>query len=366
MIRSTVANEPRVYVLIVNWHGWQDTIECLESLLRQAYGSFRIVVCNNDPADDSLEKIQEWAAGRMISGAAPEHPLAELWDPPVTKPIEVVRYTRAEAETRGAGDDGGARLVLIETGDNLGFAGGNNVGLRYVQRQPDAAYVWLLNNDTVVAPDALSSLVKLAEARPDAGIIGSKLLHYDRSDILQTAAGGTVVSWRGLTTHLGEDEPDEGQWDEVIEVDYVTGASMLVRRSLLESVGELDERYFLYSEEVDWCLRSRAIGWTLLYAPGSRVWHKGGQSVQYRSPLHDYYTVRSMLLLVRKFHPMLLPFTFLYSLYRCLAPKVVRRQGRRFGAVILAYRDFLRMVISPAAMARPPRPSFGRAPSAPR
>jgi GT2 family glycosyltransferase len=115
----------------------------------------------------------------------------------------------------------------------------------------------------------------------------------------------------------------------------------VVLQRLLDAVGEMDERYFLYSEEVDWCLRSRELGWRLGFAPRSIVWHKGGQSVGYSSPLHDYHTTRGMLLVVHRFYPHLLPLAIGYSLFRCLAPKIVRLELTRFRAVMRAYSDLL-------------------------
>ncbi len=330
-------SEPKTYVLLLNWRGWRDTIECLESVFRQEYPSYRVVVCDNDSGNGSLERIAAWARGELESPVPAGPPLRRLCSPAVPKPIRYVDLTREEAE-RGEGED--APLVLIQTGANLGYAGGNNVGIRYVRARGDGSYVWLLNNDTVIHPRALQSMVQTAEEDPDVGMVGSRLLYYDDPERIQAIAGGTVVRWSGLTRHLGADQTDLERWSDVVEPDYITGASMLVRDALLESVGLLDERYFLYSEEVDWCLRARERGWRLVYSPGSTVWHKGGQSVQYKSPLHDYHVLRGMLLLVRRFHPGLLPVALLYSLYRCLAPKVVRLQYARFRAVLRAYRDF--------------------------
>lgn len=330
-------DNPKVYVLLLNWRGWQDTIECLESVFRQDHSCYRVVVCDNDSDNGSLEQIVAWARGERTAPAPADAELRPLCSPGVPKPIPYVELNRAEAEHGKGGD---APLVLIQTGANLGYAGGNNVGLRYAQSRGDAAYVWLLNNDTVIHPRALAALVETAEENPRAGMVGSRLMYYGDPGRIQAIAGGTVLSWSGLTRHLGAEQTDVGRWSEVIEPDYVTGASMLVRSAVLDDVGLLDERYFLYSEEVDWCLRAREAGWRLLYAPGSTVWHKGGQSVQYSSPLHDYHTVRGMLLLVRRFYPARLPVALLYSVYRCLAPKLIRLQGTRLRAVLRAYRDF--------------------------
>ncbi|MDP9349611.1 MAG: glycosyltransferase family 2 protein [Gemmatimonadota bacterium] len=329
--------DPKVYVLLLNWRGWKDTIECLESVLRQPYPRYQVIVCDNDSGDGSLERIAAWARGELAADAALGHLVSARSTPPVRKPVPCVHLTREEAEC-GAGD---APLVLVQTGGNLGFAGGNNVGLRYAMARGDAAYVWLLNNDTVVDPGALLAMVQVAESDPEVGMVGSKLLYYDEPGRIQAAGGGRVIPWQGLTAFLGEGEEDRRQWEEPLDPDYITGASLLVRASLVEELGGLDERYFLYSEEVDWCLRARERGWRLRYAPGSLVWHKGGKSVGHRSALHDYHTVRGMLLLVRRFYPALLPAAFLYSMYRCVAPKVFRLQFGRLRAVLRAYRDFL-------------------------
>lgn len=309
-----------VYVIVLNWRGAADTIECLETVFRQEYPAFRVIVCDNDSRDGSLEKIRAWAEGASIS---------------------CVSHDRSAAEAGGAAADARRRLILIDTGGNLGFAGGNNVAIRYALRRRDAAYLWLLNNDAVADDRALSALVQTAEREPRAGMVGSKLLEYAERDRIQTIAGGTVQPWRGLTRPLGAGDLDQGQWEQVFEPDFITGASLLVTEEAVRRVGEMSEDYFLYSEEVDWCLRVRRSGLRLLYSPDSRVWHKGGRSVGHGSSLHDYYTVRSMLLLVRKFYPHLLPVTFVYSLWRCMAPKLVRRQPKRLLAVLRAYRDFL-------------------------
>lgn len=332
---------PRVYVLLLNWKGWSDTIECLESVFRLRYPDFRVVVCDNASPDDSLERLRGWAEGR-VAAAARGGPLPA---PPIAKPIRYAEYSREEAEAGGEGE-GDPPLTLIRTGGNLGFAGGNNVGLRYVLARGDAAYVWLVNNDTVVDPDALAALVREAEADRSIGMVGSKLLYYDDPGVIQAVAGGSLRRWQGMTRLLGRNEPDRGQWDRAVEPDYVSGASMLVRLDTVRAVGLMDERYFLYSEEVDWCIRVRRSGERLAYCPASRVWHKEGKSVVYQSPIHDYYTVRSALLLVRKFYPYLLPVALLHSLYRCVLPKLVRLQYARLGPVLRGYRDFLQGVAS--------------------
>jgi hypothetical protein len=336
--------QPRVYVLLLNWRGWADTIECLESVFRQRYGNFRVIVCDNDSPDDSVERIRAWAAGALAAGAPPGHPMAVLTTPPVPKPVEMVEYDRAAAEAGGDAGANGAPLVLIRTGGNLGFAAGNNVGIRYALARGDADYVWLLNNDTVVDPGALAVMVERAESDPDVGMVGAKLLYYDEPATVQAIAGGMLTRWQGLAMHVGAGTADDDSWKEPLEVDCILGACLLARSAVVREIGLLDEIYFMYSEELDWCWRARTNGWKLVYAPGSVVWHKVGNSVGHASPLQEYHSARGTLIFSRKHFPRLFPIVFGYSLFRVLLPKLVRRQPARAGAVLRAYRDYFASV----------------------
>lgn len=334
---------PRVGVLILNWKGWQDTIECLESVFRQDYPNFRVIVCDNASPDGSVERLRAWAEGRLSAVAAVGSRLRHLSFPPVEKPIGYVEYSRGQAERGGRPGAEDTPLVIIRTGANLGYAGGNNVGIRYVLARGKAGYdyVWLLNNDAVVDPRALRAMVELAEQDGRVAAVGSKLLSYDEPEVIQALGGGILVPWQARSVHVGEGRRDEpGLQPE--RLDYITGASLLMRVAATRAVGPLDERYFLYAEEADWCLRAQRQGWRLAYCPESRVWHKGGGSVGYKSPSQDYHSLWSSLVLVRKFFPQWLPVALLYSLYRSCAPKIVRLEGARLMAVLKAYRDFFR------------------------
>ena len=337
-----------MYVLLLNWKGWRDTIECLESVFRQRYENYRVIVCDNASPDDSVERIAAWAAGRQVAPEAPDSRLRSHSSPPVAKPIAMAIYGREGAEAGGP-PEADPPLVVVRTGANLGFAAGNNVGIRYALARGDADFVWLLNNDTVVDPQALSTMVARAAADPSVGMVGSKLLYYDQPDRIQAIAGGRLTPWQGLAAHVGADERDDGRWGDPLEVDVILGASLLVRRDVLAEVGLLDERYFMYSEELDWCWSARKAGWKLVYAPGSVVWHKVGRSVGHRSPLQEYHAARGTLLFMQKHFPERLPLAFAYGLYRTLLPKLVRVQPARARAVLRAYRDHLRGSDRPAA-----------------
>ena len=321
----------KVCVVLVNWNGWADTLECLESLLRGQPGGFTVVLCDNGSTDGSLQRIRDWAEGRLDVALDPANPLRPLTFPPLPRPIPWAEYGRADAE-RGGGP-GDPRLVLVDTGENLGFAGGNNVGIRYALARGGFDHLWLLNNDTVVRPDALRRLVEEAERNPDAGIIGSTLLYYDRPDTVQTLGGGTYNWWLGLPRHIGAEEPAGTPLAAEARraMTYVVGASMLVRESFVREVGLLSEEYFLYFEELDWAARRGK--YTLGYAPESVVYHRegsstGGKATGVKSRVADYHFYRNRVRFTRKFAPALLPAVHL-SLLLPMARRARRGEWER-------------------------------------
>lgn len=310
----------RVGVLIVNWNGWADTVACLESVFRLDYPDFRVILCDNGSTNGSLERIADWAAGRLsaLVSVLPEE-LRPLIDPPVVaKPLEHVTYDRSMAEA-GGNPSLDPPLVLIREENNLGFAGGNNVGLRYILARGGFDAVWLLNNDTLVEPHALSALVARMQVSPSAGMCGSTLLRFDRPERIQARGGGWYCRWIGLPWHIGQlqragDPPRRQRVESWIN--YIVGASLLVSREFLETVGLMNEDYFLYFEELDWALRGRG-RFTLAYAPYSVIYHKVGGSIgtssnpRHKSLTCDYYAIRNRLRFTRRFYPLALPTVYL-------------------------------------------------------
>jgi len=325
-----------VYIIIVNWNGWRDTIECLESLFRLEGADYRVIVCDNGSKDNSLEYIKDWATGDIKAEVNESNPLRHLTSPPIFKPIPYVVYDR---NLKRCGDNAvnhESRLVLIDIGDNLGFAGGCNVGLRYALSQDDLSFVWLLNNDTVVEPDALRYLAQAASIRPKAGICGSTLLHYDQPEKVQALGGCSYNKWFGFCRSVGSGQSAATLRKSKIKskLDYIAGASMFVSKEFLDNTGLMCEEYFLYFEELDWVCRG-SDGFEYLYVPESIVYHKEGQStggknnrVFDKSRLSDYCFVRSKILVARKFFPYTLPTIYL-GLLVTLINRVRRRQWDR-------------------------------------
>ena len=326
----------KVYVLILNWNNWADTLECLESVFRSRYPRFQVILCDNGSTDGSLDYVKAWAEGRLDAQVGSSLPRHQGSRASLHRPIRYLERDKQMAESGGSPDDGACPLILIQTGQNAGFGAGNNVGLRYVLARDDAPFVWLLNNDTVVAPDALTELVATLAAKPDAGQCGSTILFYDRPDVVQICGGCEYNPWWGSIRALGAERPASDLPDpEFVErsMTYVAGASLLARMGFVQTVGLLCEDYFLYFEEMDWATRGRG-RYGLTYAPRSLVYHKEGQrSGSSSRPLSrtasaDLFLIRSRILYTRKFQLWALP-TVCLGVGVVLLNRMRRRQWAR-------------------------------------
>jgi GT2 family glycosyltransferase len=221
---------PLVVVVVLNRNGFSDTDACLRSLAELDYARRETVLVDNGSTDDSVELLRR------------DHP----------------------------------SLTVLRTDVNRGFGGGANVGIRHALGH-GADLVWLVNNDAVVEPGALSALVETAAADPRIGIVGSAVYRFDERSRLESWGGSTYNAILGFPTPATEPVPAR-------ELAFITGASMLLRRELVEDVGVFDERFFIYMEDADLCRRARRRGWRLEVAGGSVVFHKGGRTVNNGSP----------------------------------------------------------------------------------
>jgi len=272
--------DPSVSIIVLNWKGWDDTIECLESLYQMTYSNYQVVLVDNGSNDDSLEKIDEYAEGKLL-------PNAEFIKySKGNKPVKIVSYNRSEAEGGGGrekeftGLPPSRRLVLIANDENLGFSEGNNVGIRYALKALSPDYVMLLNNDTVVDRDFLGKLVEVAETRKDVAVIGPKMLYYNykgRRDVV--AYPGGVLNWLVYPGyHQRKIRPaseGKGAQEEVAECDWISGAAMMIKTPMLRE-HLLNPEYFFGCEDVDFCIKVRKKGFKVLINMDSVIWHKVG------------------------------------------------------------------------------------------
>jgi GT2 family glycosyltransferase len=334
----------RVYIVIVNWNGWGDTIECLDSVFRNSYENYQVVVIDNGSRDGSLDRIRAWAEG-LLDVFASKQKFSRLDSAPFElRPVSYVVYGCNIAES-GGDIDRDSPLVLIRSDANRGFAGGCNVGLRYALARKDCDYVWLLNNDTVVSPDALTQMVRKMATRPRLGMCGSTLLYYKSPDRIQACGGGYYCRWIGLPWHYGRFT----NWKKEINnehaeawINYVEGASMLVTRKFVEEVGLMCEDYKLFYEEIDWAIRAGK-RYEITYAPESIVYHKVGKSIGTSSnPLNksrvcEYFNVRNRLFFTRRYYPEALPAIYL----TLLAAMLIRLACGKWNRASLIARTML-------------------------
>ena len=306
----------RVGVVLVNWKRAADTIECLESLLRSTI-PLQVVVVDNASGDGSLETIAAWAAGTHGQTAA-SPAMAAFSEPAFVKPLPVVQMA---ADAAAATDPQGI-LTLIASDHNGGFAAGNNIGLRHLLRNPQLDYFWLLNNDTVVAAAAAAALLTRLDSTPRVGMCGTVVAYYWRPETVQALGGHRFNLWTGTSHGIGAGLPLTQSFDPAKiarETDFVLGASLAVGRKFLEAIGPMEQRYFLYFEEIDWATRS-GDRFKIAFANGAVVYHKEGGSIGSsarpgeRSPTSDYWLARSRLMFIRLHHPLLLPWHWVLTI----------------------------------------------------
>jgi GT2 family glycosyltransferase len=330
--------DSKTYIVIVNYKGWRDTLECLESVFRMD-GSFTVIVCDNGSGDPSLDHIHAWARGDLDVWVPPANRLRKYSHPPIRKPVPTVELLDDELARDVPGD---ARLILIRSRQNLGFAGGCNLGMTVALRRDDCRLIWLLNNDTVVRRDSLLTMIDRIERDAQAGICGSSLLFYHSPERMQLAGGAILNRWLGTVTlcHAGGHLQDVDPAGVESTMSFVAGASMLVTRQFVETVGLMDPSYFLYYEEIDWTLRAGR-RFRSVYAKDSIVYHKEGGSIgtssdpTKRSLLADQYSVRNRIRFTRRFYPYALPTVYL-ALLAAIFNRLRRGQASRVPMILRA------------------------------
>lgn len=277
---------PNVGIVISNYNGWQDTVRCLESLEKQTYTDFEILLLDDASTNDSVQQLQQHLT---------------------------------------------PRTVFLPQAANSGFAAVNNVGMRRALAD-GCNWVLLLNNDTVAAPDFLETLLR---ETPAEAVSCPKMLFLDPPDEIWFA-GGELDRATGKVRHLGGHAKDGPAFAEKKQVSFITFCCVLLPRSVIEAVGFLDETLFMYCEDVDYCIRLADAGVPLWFLPDAKIWHKAGGSAG--GMLSVYYITRNTLYLTCKGKtPMeirlrtLLPLLTGAARY-ALTKALGRKKGRSYGA----------------------------------
>ncbi|MDO9464816.1 MAG: glycosyltransferase [bacterium] len=226
LMENSKPNDPSVFIIILNHNGREDTIECLESIKAQTYDNYKVCIVDNASTDGSQDYFKK------------HYP----------------------------------RIMLIENKANLGFAEANNIAIRHAMKTGFDS-VLLLNNDTKVALDMLSELIKPMKINLTIGIAGPKMYYYDKKNTLWFARG--KMDWKtGVTSHVGGMKEDTGQYDKICDSDFISGCALLIHRNVISKIGLMDERYFYYQEDIDYCTKAIKAGFKCIVAPRAKLWHK--------------------------------------------------------------------------------------------
>jgi GT2 family glycosyltransferase len=283
------------HAIVLSWNGREDTERCLGALAKVTEPQVEVVCVDNGSTDGSVEGVRD------------RHP----------------------------------EVHLIENGRNLGFSGGCNVGIRWALDQ-GAEWVVLVNNDVVVAPDAIAGFAAAAEGHPEAGVMSGKLYFADRPGRIWYA-GQRFLAWLGYSgRHRGQGRRDGPRYGRVTATDRATGALMAVSSAAIEEIGLLDEDLFAYVEDVDFSLRARAGGFEVLFVPAARAWHRVGASSA-GAAHNSYYGTRNMVAVCERHRPLPPPLSWLRRgvILATFAAYALRQPNRRAAltAVREGYRD---------------------------
>ncbi len=280
----------KIYIIVLNYHGYDDTIECIGSLLQLNFQNFQIIVVDNSETREEFDKFK-------------------------------INYKDMDFFEEFNIFPSNKKIIFIKALKNKGFSAGNNIGIKYAFFNGESDYIWILNNDTVVENNSLIYLVnKMGESHGYIGFLGNKLLYYN-SDIIQ-GLGGKYNKFIAQSITLGAFEKDKGQYDTVdvkTKVDYPIGASLFFKKDCLLEVGLLNETYFLYFEEMDYVARAKNMGWDFDICYKAKVWHKEGRSTKnnknFRTDFSDYINLKNRILFTKRYFVCYLPFVYLSFIF---------------------------------------------------
>lgn len=293
----------KIYIILINYNNWKDTIECLESVLRNSYQNYQVIVIDNNSSNDSIDKIKGWAEGILQLNANQVNSIpGNLLYPLVIKPINYVFYHENELLNTNAAvieKANKCKLILIKANENRGFSAGNNIGIKYALLNDDFDSIILLNNDTIVDIESISRIINARNKYGDEAIYGGRIFYYDRPDILWYD-GGYFNKWIGRATNKKFGKKSN-YLKEVEKVSFITFCYVLIPKLVIRKVGLLDENYFMYNEDLDYSFIVRKKGFQLLHVNNSIIWHKIGAS--HNGPKSDfeaYWIMRSKIYFIKK------------------------------------------------------------------
>ncbi|MDX2129543.1 MAG: glycosyltransferase family 2 protein [Chloroherpetonaceae bacterium] len=317
---------PHVSIIILNWNNWRDTITCLSSVLQLKYPNFSIILCDNHSTDHSIDKIHDWLQGQLsfqVDFPEIDNIVVKEHKPHIPYSIENYRYEEKEFKKVSETLHRLTRLItVIDTGSNLGYGGGNNVGIRFALSRFNSTFFWILNNDTFVLPNSLNELVTYQISRPNSHLIGSLILDFENPSTVQMAGGASYLSFFGVATPSYNGfklSTLKNLYPNGIpnHCDFISGAALFMSRELIDSVGMFEEQYFLYHEEIDLSLRGKGL-FQNGFCERSIVLHKQSATIPLKGKSDlkgEYFDLRSRLLFQIKFYPQNLLVFYFFMLF---------------------------------------------------
>lgn len=268
---NTLESYPLVSIITVNYNQADHTLELLKSLKKIDYPNTEIIVVDNNSKKSPLHELK-------------------------------LNFPTAH---------------FIQSHINLGFAGGNNLGIKKAKGE----YIFLVNNDTEVKPDTLTQLIQFFQTESTAGICCPLILFHNSNDTIQYAGSTPIHPLSGRNSRIGFKEKDHGQFSHPYETAFAHGAAMMVRKSVIDQIGLMPEVYFLYYEELDWCESVKKLGYKIFVVPQAKIYHKESVSTGKDSALKTYYLTRNRLLFMRRNSKGLYKFIFVLFFTVFVVPK---------------------------------------------
>ena len=323
---ATIENNSKVTILLLNYNGWQDAIECLESVYKIMYPNWELILVDNGSVDGSVSKIKEWAAGKITVESKFFDYDAER------KPIEYIEelfYDEEEAKVKASKKVKEwdtllphQKLSILRIEKNRGFTGGNNIGIEYILGEGKTDYILLLSNDTVVDREFLGELVKVAESDGKIGIVGPKILYYDHPTIINQL-GGRMNYIVGSPIGYKSGQIDRGVYNKNIEVEFLSGTALLIDIKVFIDIGLLDPIYFVTHEDTDFEMRAQMAGYKLLCAPKSKLYHKISVTLRKAPGFIIYYAIRNRMIFMRRYASNIQIMMFFVGFYFFDLPRII-------------------------------------------
>jgi len=317
-------------IVLINYKSWEDTLECLESLLKMDQKDFRVFIVDNSPNDESLRRIKEWSNGSLECNSSR---FQELVLPFHKKPIKLTFFGEKDFY-KSTPDSLDSIIWVIKAKENKGFAAGNNIILNHLSKKKNSfEKVWLLNNDTVVKPDTLSQIDNKTKNDSGLYLYGTPLMDYRKRNLIQ-AIGGKYNRFFGIPYHLGEYVELTESTGEVenYPIDYPIGASLILSIKTLKALGGMNEEYFLYFEELDWSIRLKRLGGKVKLINSFGVYHKHGnstkQNLTQKNLTIELLSIRNRIVFAKKYNKPFVWSTKLGILLVTIPKRVIKGQFR--------------------------------------